>query len=906
MASNLFHSNSTRHKKFSAEHAVFLCDTIRRVRDDVSTQVKAAEDSGASVYIDTSGLVEHLRELVEIIVWGDKHDETVFFVLLEQSVMLMLEEMVLGAYTPSEVKVQVIQCVTILLQNLTNVQSVFSVCSNNHINRMLQVEVNPDDEELQSNYVSFLKTLCLRLTSQSVQFFFQQNRQIPSVPEDMSPRSCAAHMDAMFPLFGKAVKLLSSDEQMVRTAARQIVVTVLQLQDEGVRSFLSSVIRDVLEGLVGWVCDQVRSISRRITKRQELGKSAASSSSSSSKPVPWTTLGATDTIVEDLVDDFYYLNDLYVVPQEFVRPILLEAIRKRLITDVFAASIDSALGYDGSEATADTIAPSVSLLLLSHWFKVNELPDVHELLEGICFGEAAPRVVNVLNLETLVQCHPAALAVVQSYLGSKLVPDEKKLQIVRFGRTQRGSDTDTVTVDDAADTIAAAPSPPLHDPTLLEFSAIRALFGEYQVALQRGATYELDPSIKDVEHGDSLLHVLAHCITVLVRHAELLRIQALQFLLVSLLALSDQYGSKVQRWSMLHLRDSIVRAVITAQHSLVHRTETYRQHLWMMYGATGENTVLTPASLLCQLMRTNDRDIADPLEIVFARLERDASSIVEAFGGPLLRMNDWTTTKAGRDVALACPLMPPLACWKVALVPYLSGDIKVPERFVNEYLDMQQRAMSNVPLHRRTAQDEDEVEYVEVAAWVLLRHVLFRGVLKCEDPLFASLKMFEAKRHTRSEVRAWELSSTVTSPGVRCEFTPDHQDTTPAGADATAPPLLPGSVLYLYVDGGDIFFVEPFKDPAKVNVGSIVFSLRALYSEALIHNKQLFRLIVVQETPQASTRVSIVVRDRTVAQRVAQCIQGAAALAKHNAAALVWRLLMDDPLRARTNIFLES
>lgn len=912
MASNLFHNNAAKNRKFSAEHAVFLCDNIRRVRDDVAQQVKAGEESGNPTYVDTGILVENLRELVEVIVWGDKHDESVFFVLLEQSVMLLFEEMVLGKHCPSEVKVQVIQCVTILLQNLTNVQSVFSVCSNNHINNMLQVEVNPDDEELQSNFVSFLKTLCLRLNKESVQFFFQQSRL--QSPAAISPRPDGSDMDSSFPLFGKAVKLLASEEQMVRTAARQIVVTVLQLQDERVIGFLACVLDNVLDSLMMWICEQVRSISRRITKRQELN-----SVPHNITPAPWTTLGATDTLVEDLVDDLFYLNDLYAVPQEFVRPPLLSMVRSQLLTNTLVRALDAALvAEEGAVAQEPSacITPALSLLLLSHWFKVNEVQDFHELLVDACFGPSR-RICRILQTPRLVQCHPTAIAVLQSFFLSKLSAEDVKVGIVRCGcRDGLGGVSST-------DVQQEAESPLLYDSTLLDYATIRSTFGEYSVALQRGANYTLAPNLTpscrrdDAESGEcavngdallstSLLHVVGESICEQVKHSELIRLEGLQFSLIVLLGLTQQYGRQVGVGST-SMRDVWIRAVVAAQHSLVRRMETYRQHLWMMYGATGENSVLTPASLLCQLMRGNDREIADPLEVIFARLERDVAPILEAYGAPILRATvEWTTTKIGRDVALTCPLMPPLACWKVALVPFLAGDICNAERFVNQYLDMQQRAINNVPLHRRTPQDEDEVEYVEVAAWVLLRQVLFRCFLgEPEDPLLASLKKFEARRHSRDEVRAWELAASVSSPGVRCEFTPDHADTLPTGSDASHP-LAPGSVLYMYVDGGDIFFVEPFKDPAKVNAGMIVFALRALYSEALIHNKQLFRLIVVQEAPQSSIRVSVVVRDRTVAQRVAQRVQGAAAASKHDAAALVWRFLMDDPLREHTNIFIEN
>lgn len=86
---------------------------------------------------------------------------------------------------------------------------------------MIAIELDETDDELLSMYVSFLKTLTLRLNIDTIQFFFDAN-------------------NGTFPLLHKAIKLMKSSDAMVRTAARQIVVNICQLPVDHVHTFLTS------------------------------------------------------------------------------------------------------------------------------------------------------------------------------------------------------------------------------------------------------------------------------------------------------------------------------------------------------------------------------------------------------------------------------------------------------------------------------------------------------------------------------------------------------------------------------------------------------------------------------------------------------------------------------------------
>ena len=71
-------------------------------------------------------------------------------------------------------------------------------------------DITQDDDELVDYYVSFLKSLTLKLTEETVNFFFNDRFKT-------------------FPLYTQAVKFYNHKEVMVRTSVRTITLKVYQL-----------------------------------------------------------------------------------------------------------------------------------------------------------------------------------------------------------------------------------------------------------------------------------------------------------------------------------------------------------------------------------------------------------------------------------------------------------------------------------------------------------------------------------------------------------------------------------------------------------------------------------------------------------------------------------------------------
>ena len=272
--------------KYTIDNMVHLCETL------------------LGMYIHTApaqDTVELLRELVEVAVWGDKNDESVFDTFLERNMMRLLAATMENEACDPTVRVQCVQCATILLQNLTRDVSFFGILSNNFINRIMlapikcrkhpirwqtslsayhagigssTVVVPPaalvatagrtteehEDEELMSHLVAFLKAVSLRLNNDTVQLFFMRN----STFSDGSRESVVKSQSSRLPLLDRALDLAWSRDRMVRTSTRQIFVNCLQVTQPMVQQYVQTVtpafIRDIARLAVQFLVDAAAAI----------------------------------------------------------------------------------------------------------------------------------------------------------------------------------------------------------------------------------------------------------------------------------------------------------------------------------------------------------------------------------------------------------------------------------------------------------------------------------------------------------------------------------------------------------------------------------------------------------------------------------------------------------------------
>ena len=104
-----------------------------------------------------------------------------------------------------------------MLQNIQSKIAIFYLFSNNHINEVVGMHFDFDDEEVLGHYITLLKSISLKLNKDTVQFFLDKGS---------------------FPLYTEAVKLVNHRDGMVRAAVRTLTLKVYHIRDPAVQSFV--------------------------------------------------------------------------------------------------------------------------------------------------------------------------------------------------------------------------------------------------------------------------------------------------------------------------------------------------------------------------------------------------------------------------------------------------------------------------------------------------------------------------------------------------------------------------------------------------------------------------------------------------------------------------------------------
>lgn len=178
---------------------------------------------------------------------------------------------------PIQIAIQAIQSVCILIQNVSRATSLYFLLSNNYVNDLINLPLeqyaiaerfkygdvsstsmaqrkagSQEMAELTTHYVTFLKSLALRMNAETLQFFltyprehddmgfklassvhFSSEKILPSDDSSTSPISKPVQVEATeveFPLYGRALEYCAShQDRFVRVTAMNICLNTLRL-----------------------------------------------------------------------------------------------------------------------------------------------------------------------------------------------------------------------------------------------------------------------------------------------------------------------------------------------------------------------------------------------------------------------------------------------------------------------------------------------------------------------------------------------------------------------------------------------------------------------------------------------------------------------------------------------------
>ncbi|XP_064478520.1 protein CLEC16A-like isoform X2 [Ornithodoros turicata] len=259
-------------------------------------------------------LVETLRSIAEILIWGDQNDSTVFDFFLEKNMLsffLKIMKQKCGRY----VCIQLLQTLNILFENIRNETSLYYLLSNNHVNSILVHKFDFSDEEVMAYYISFLKTLSLKLNNHTIHFFYNEHTND-------------------FPLYTEAIKFFNHSESMVRIAVRTLTLNVFKgmcflfyvdcpVDDKAMLKFIRDrTAAPYFSNLVWFIGNHVLELDSCVTQAQH-GSPRSSLS---------------DLVAEHL-DHLHYLNDILCLRIDALNAVLTDHLLHRLLLPLYVYSL---------------------------------------------------------------------------------------------------------------------------------------------------------------------------------------------------------------------------------------------------------------------------------------------------------------------------------------------------------------------------------------------------------------------------------------------------------------------------------------------------------------------------------------------------------------------------------------
>eukprot|EP00916_Digyalum_oweni_P014417 GHVL01023655.1.p1 GENE.GHVL01023655.1~~GHVL01023655.1.p1 ORF type:complete len:820 (-),score=90.91 GHVL01023655.1:1565-4024(-) len=174
------------------------------------------------------GMVEIIRSIAEMMIWGDKNNDDFFDFFCEKNILSYFIRIIKSHTFSKEIKIQLLQTLSILVQNITTETSIYYLLSNNYVNHLIATPFDFKDEDIIAYYITFLKSLSLNLNSKTVKFFLSRDKR--------SSNSSPPKLN--FPLYTEAIKFFAHHEMMVRTTVRTLTLSIYRVSDPVMRSLL--------------------------------------------------------------------------------------------------------------------------------------------------------------------------------------------------------------------------------------------------------------------------------------------------------------------------------------------------------------------------------------------------------------------------------------------------------------------------------------------------------------------------------------------------------------------------------------------------------------------------------------------------------------------------------------------
>ena len=267
-------------------------------------------------------IVENIRSVAEILVYGDQHTEQLFDYFCEKNILALFIGILEETHCSNAIKIQIIQTVSIIAQNIRSEISLYYILSNNHVNRLITHPFNFADEEVVAFYISFLKTLSLKLNPETIQLFF--NDRLNTLP-----------------LYEEAIKFFEHPEGMVRTAVRTITLNVYRIDDPIMRTFVTQgPPARYFEDVVRNIHHSCRLLYLQTIRFEQVAEAAVERKNSvEATQNVRSTLLKLEVGMTELQDHFVYIEDILALKFKDIEVVTIDAVTAYLFWPLVISSL---------------------------------------------------------------------------------------------------------------------------------------------------------------------------------------------------------------------------------------------------------------------------------------------------------------------------------------------------------------------------------------------------------------------------------------------------------------------------------------------------------------------------------------------------------------------------------------
>ena len=266
--------------KYTSNNFIKLCNQFEIIK-------KESEKNKKKIFFENNKeiIIQIIQIIEDFLIYDDNNENKldIFEIFCEKNILKYLVE--LSNSHSRDINLQIIKTISVLVLNLKNKISLYYLFSNNYINKIISHNTfDKYDDDFLSYYINFLKSLALKIDSNTIQFFFIQNFN-------------------SFPLFESALKIYNHPDNMIKNVVRNIFLTICKINYKPFFDYLCNLPSVTY---FTFISNKLKDMIINLNKEKNFDKFKG--------------------IQEDIIDDIIYIQDIFSLNLDKINFILINSL----------------------------------------------------------------------------------------------------------------------------------------------------------------------------------------------------------------------------------------------------------------------------------------------------------------------------------------------------------------------------------------------------------------------------------------------------------------------------------------------------------------------------------------------------------------------------------------------------